>query len=270
MDSRADRASLADAIASWLRAAMERAGTARLVLGLSGGVDSAVVCGLCARAAGPQRVVAALLPAHSVAQDRADAELAARAFGVTPWLIDLAPAYDALIEAFPDEAAAAATAAGETQPEPDRQQLALANIKPRLRMTALYYLANRYNGLVVGTGNKTELSVGYFTKYGDGGVDLLPLGELDKTAVWHLAHELGVPEAIIGKPPSAGLWPGQTDEAEIGLTYAALDDALRAKAAGRDANIDHGTKERIDALAAASEHKRRLPAAFPLEAAIRR
>ena len=104
--------------------------------------------------------------------------------------------------------------------------LALANIKPRLRMTTLYALANDENGLVVGTGNRTELSIGYFTKYGDGGVDVLPLGALDKTAVRGLARELDVPEAVIKRPPSAGLWQGQTDEAEIGLTYDELDWAL--------------------------------------------
>ncbi len=107
-----------------------------------------------------------------------------------------------------------------------RRQLALANVKPRLRMTSLYYLANRYNGLVVGTGNKTELAIGYFTKYGDGGVDVLPLGDLDKTAVRGLAGALGVPEPVINKAPSAGLWEGQTDEEEIGVTYDELDRVL--------------------------------------------
>jgi NAD+ synthase len=122
-------------------------------------------------------------------------------------------------------------------------------------MTSLYFLANRYNGLVVGTGNKTELAIGYFTKYGDGGVDVLPLGDLDKTAVRGLARTLGVPEPVIAKAPSAGLWEGQTDEAEIGVTYEELDRVL---AGGElDEPLEPGTMERISALITASEHKRR-------------
>ena len=146
--------------------------------------------------------------------------------------------------------------------DPDRQsmrrQLALANVKPRLRMTSLYYLANRYNGLVVGTGNKTELAIGYFTKYGDGGVDVLPLGDLDKTTVRGLARALSVPEPVINKAPSAGLWEGQTDEAEIGVTYDDLDRLL-ASSTGEERGepISPQTMERVSALVAASEHKRR-------------
>jgi NAD+ synthase len=125
-------------------------------------------------------------------------------------------------------------------------------------MTSLYYLANRYNGLVVGTGNKTELAIGYFTKYGDGGVDVLPLGDLDKTAVRGLARELGVPDAVISKAPSAGLWEGQTDEAEIGVTYDELDRIL-ASPAGQESHetIDPAAMDRVSVLVAASEHKRR-------------
>ena len=125
-------------------------------------------------------------------------------------------------------------------------------------MTALYYLANRYNGLVVGTGNKTELAIGYFTKYGDGGVDVLPLGDLDKTAVRGLARELGVPEPVINKAPSAGLWEGQTDETEIGVTYDELDRVLASiRGEERQEPIEPDTMERVSALVAASEHKRR-------------
>ena len=125
-------------------------------------------------------------------------------------------------------------------------------------MTSLYFLANRYNGLVVGTGNKTELAIGYFTKYGDGGVDVLPLGDLDKTAVRGLAHSLGVPEPVISKAPSAGLWEGQTDEAEIGVTYEELDRALDTIASGEPgAPLDSDRMSRISALISASEHKRR-------------
>ncbi len=161
-----------------------------------------------------------------------------------------------LIAAMPgDDAAGLEDANVDPARQATRRQLALANVKPRLRMTSLYFLANRYNGLVVGTGNKTELAIGYFTKYGDGGVDVLPLGDLDKTAVRGLARTLGVPEPVITKAPSAGLWEGQTDEAEIGVTYEELDRVL---AGGElDEPLAPGTMERISALVTASEHKRR-------------
>ena len=130
-------------------------------------------------------------------------------------------------------------------------------MKPRLRMTTLYALANRYNGIVAGTGNKTELSVGYFTKYGDGGVDLLPIGDLSKGDVRALARELSVPRPIVERAPSAGLWEGQTDESEMGVTYPELDAALAAILAGDTSGVDRGVRQRAEALIAASEHKRR-------------
>jgi NAD+ synthase len=254
-----DYASLADEIVGWLHFQMDQVGAARLVLGLSGGIDSAVVCALSTMAAGPSRVIAAIMPIHSGSDDAHDAELVASTFEVIPRAIDLVPAHDALLAVMPDEGS---TGLEDGNVDPERlslrRQLALANVKPRLRMTALYYLANRYNGLVVGTGNKTELAIGYFTKYGDGGVDVLPLGDLDKTAVRGLARELGVPERVISKAPSAGLWEGQTDEAEIGVTYEELDRAL-ASIPGEEGKepSDPATMDRISALVAASEHKRR-------------
>jgi len=255
--TRTDYASLADEIASWLRFHMNQVGAERLVLGLSGGIDSAVVCALSTMAAGPSRVIAGILPIQSGREDMRDAESVASAFEVIPRVIDLAPAYDALLAAMPVDGA---TGLEDANVDPDRQssrrQLALANAKPRLRMATLYYLANRYNALVVGTGNKTELSIGYFTKYGDGGVDLLPLGDLDKTAVRGLARALGVPEPVITKAPSAGLWEGQTDEAELGVTYEDLDRTLAAWASD-EASADPVIKDRVSVLVAASEHKRR-------------
>src|SRR5215216_1474238 len=245
-----DYVSLADQIAGWLSFQMEQVGASRLVLGLSGGIDSAVVCALSTMAAGPSRVIAAIMPIQSRPEDMRDAKLVASAFEVVPRVIDLVPAHDALIAAMPgDDTAGLEDADVDPARQATRRQLALANIKPRLRMTSLYFLANRYNGLVIGTGNKTELAIGYFTKYGDGGVDVLPLGDLDKTAVRGLARELGVPETVISKAPSAGLWEGQTDEAEIGLTYGDLDRALASFAGGEDKeSLDPGTMERISAL----------------------
>jgi NAD+ synthase len=238
---------LAGQIAGWLRSQLEASGMSRLVLGLSGGIDSAVVCALAVRAAGPENVVAAILPVRSLPQDVQDAELAARAFGVDPILVDLAPAFEAMVASLPE-----ATRDGDQR----LRHLALANVKPRLRMTALYYLAQLHRGLVVGTGNKTELSIGYFTKYGDGGVDLLPLADLDKSMVRALARTLGVPEPILAKAPSAGLWEGQTDEGEIGLTYDQLDRALADLERGAEERVDPAVRERIGSLIAISEHKR--------------
>ncbi|MBN1812343.1 MAG: NAD(+) synthase, partial [Anaerolineae bacterium] len=159
--------------------------------------------------------------------------------------VDLTATYDAL----------------EAQLPLDSQSggLAAANIKPRLRMVTLYYLAQSHNYLVLGSGNKTELEVGYFTKYGDGGVDLLPLGDLYKTQVWELARELGVPQVVIDRPPTAGLWPGQTDEGEMGITYAGLDRALAAIEAGDAAHIDLATLEKVQGMISRSAHKRALP-----------
>ncbi|MFN8592894.1 MAG: NAD(+) synthase [Thermomicrobiales bacterium] len=258
-----DYASLADEIASWLQAHMREAGATRLVLGLSGGIDSAVVCALCTMAAGPSQVIAAIMPINSNQHDQRDAEDVARHYEVTPHVIDLAPAYDALLAALPDE-----DAMGLSDPDGNderRRALALSNLKPRLRMTTLYALANRHNGVVVGTGNKTELSIGYFTKYGDGGVDLLPIGDLDKTTVRALARELDVPPQIIARAPSAGLWDGQTDESEIGLTYEQLDRSLAALASGEAASLAPGVRDRVAHLVQVSEHKRRPVPVFHLE-----
>jgi NAD+ synthase len=145
---------------------------------------------------------------------------------------------------------------------PTKHRLATANMKPRLRMIALYYLAQAHNYLVLGSGNKTELMVGYATKYGDGGVDLLPLGDLYKTEVWKLARELGVPDEIVERSPSAGLWPGQTDEGELGITYRELDRVLMAIAAGETAQVPPVTLDKVRRLIANSAHKRAMPPIF--------
>ena len=150
--------------------------------------------------------------------------------------------YDALVGALP-------TVDGDA----GDSQLVAANLKARLRMVILYYFANQLGYAVVGSGNRAELSIGYFTKYGDGGVDILPLGGLVKGEVKELARFLGIPQEIIDKPPSAGLWPGQTDEAEMGLSYQELDHYLLTGEAGR------GIKDKIEAMIAASIHKRRPP-----------
>ncbi len=141
--------------------------------------------------------------------------------------------------------------------EPVNKKLAEANLKPRLRMLALYYSANQLGYLVVGTGNRSEISIGYFTKYGDGAVDILPLGNLVKRQVRELAIYLDIPKEIIQKPPSAGLWVGQTDEGELGITYEELDHYLITGQAAEE------VKKKVDARITGSAHKRALPAIPP-------
>ena len=238
--------SLPDEIAAWLRAQLAAAGADGFVLGLSGGVDSAAAAALAAHAVGPQHILAALMPCHSQPEDARLAHLMADTFGIPTITVDLDGAYDALMSALPLS----------------EHPLAAANVKPRLRMTALYYLAQSRNYLVLGSGNKTESLVGYSTKYGDGGVDLLPLGNVYKTQVWELARQLGVPQPIVERPPTAGLWPGQTDEGEMGITYAELDRVLAAIESGDTADIAPTTLAKVQNMIARSEHKRHIPPAF--------
>jgi NAD+ synthase len=260
-----DYGQLADQIAAWLRQQLDFAGGDGFVLGLSGGVDSAVVCGLCCRAAGPERVLGAIMPSHSNPRDEADADLVAETFGVETVRVDLTPVTDAFLRAMPSLDPEGT--AGEWRVPEQRGRLALANVKPRLRMTALYYLANLRNRLVVGTGNKSEAMIGYFTKYGDGGVDLLPIVDLYNHEVRALARVLGVPEPVIAKPPSAGLWPGQTDEGEIGITYDELDATLAAIVRGATDGIPPERLARVEQMIRASEHKRQPAPAFRRAAA---
>ena len=238
--------SLANQISSWMRSQVELAGADGIVVGLSGGVDSACVAGLAQRAMGQERVVGVILPCHS---DPIDAEFAlktAAAFGIETITIDLAPAFDILVDALPTT----------------DKRLPLANLKPRLRMTVVYYVANLRNHLVAGTGNRSELMVGYFTKHGDGGVDMLPLGDLYKREVYDLARGLGVPQPVIDRPPTAGLWPGQTDEQEMGLTYDTLERALITLTIGGDHGVDTSELEKVRRMMATSEHKRALAPVF--------
>lgn len=241
----------ADTLALWLRERAQDAGAHGFVFGLSGGIDSAVVARLC-QVATPNRVLGVMLPCYSHAQDEADALLLAHAFGIPTARVDLTGPFDALTgEVF----AAVKGLPHSVQVTDIKQQLPEANIKPRLRMTSLYFIANSLNYLVAGTGNRSEITLGYYTKYGDGGCDVLPIGALLKSEVRSLARELGVPDPIIDKPPSAGLWIGQTDEAEMGFTYDALEQYLTA---GPSA-VPKATADRIEQLQRASEHKRALP-----------
>ncbi|HVQ40746.1 MAG TPA: NAD(+) synthase [Vicinamibacterales bacterium] len=246
----------AETIAAWLSSRAMASDTHGFVFGLSGGIDSAVVAKLCQMAA-PQRVLGVILPCYSHPQDETDARLVASAFSIPVAKVDLGPAFDALTESLQH---AVKGMPPRVESVDIKQQLPDANLKPRLRMASLYFIANSLNYLVAGTGNRSEITLGYYTKYGDGGVDVLPIGGLLKSEVRALARELGVPEPIITKPPTAGLWVGQTDEAEMGFSYDTLETYLLK---GPSA-VPEAVAQRIERLRSSSTHKRELPPIAPV------
>lgn len=221
-------------ISEWIKEEVKRAGAKGTVFGISGGIDSAVTAALCKKATGDNSL-GIIMPCHSLEEDIRHAELAASTLRISFQEIDLGPAFDGMRAILPSG-----------------NQIAYANLKPRLRMITLYYFSNLNNYLVVGTGNKSEISLGYFTKYGDGGVDILPLGDLLKEEVRDIARLLEIPAEIIEKAPSAGLWAGQTDELEMGVTYDAIDKYL----SGKKDEVPSDMQEKISAMIAKSAHKR--------------
>jgi len=226
-------------IALWIKNKVLEAGAEGTVFGLSGGVDSSLVAVLCKKVF-PHNTLALIMPCHSHPQDLQDAVKVAEKFNIEYFIIDLSKVYDKLLDAV-------------LQNVNKSYFIAEANIKSRLRMTTLYYYANLYNYLVVGTGNKSEILTGYFTKYGDGGVDIEPIGNLYKTEVYEAAKILGIPESIINKKPSAGLWVGQTDEQEMGISYEELDRYLLT---GEGPSY---VAERVQDMIKKSDHKRNMP-----------
>ena len=227
----------------WLEENVKKANTSGVVVGNSGGVDSAVVLAL-SKKAFPDSTLGVIMPCYSNETDKKHAQKVAEKFEVETEVVDLASTYDEML-----------SKVKYTDTAPD---LALANIKPRLRMTTLYYYAQTLGRLVIGTSNKSELIVGYFTKYGDGGSDLLPLGEMTKYEVWELANYLGVPDEVINKPPTAGLLGSTPDEKEMGFTYEELEKYLK----GKKNEISPEIVDKINRLYKANEHKRNLPPAF--------
>ncbi len=198
-------------LVKFVRERVREAGASGVVLGLSGGIDSSTAGFLCAEALGGDKVLGVSMPEAGVTDphDLADARKLANKLHIGFKIVDITPAVVGIRKNI-----------GDFKPD---VTLPSANIKPRVRMTILYYYANLLNRLVVGSSNRSEIRAGYFTKYGDGAADLAPLGCLYKTQVIQLARYLGVPKYVLQKPPSAGLWRGQTDEAELGLPYEKLD-----------------------------------------------
>lgn len=229
-------------LVDWLRQKVREAGSSGAVLGLSGGVDSAVAA-VIVRQAFADNCMALILPCESPVSELLHGQMLAEEFAIPYRIVDLDNAYQLLVTHFESF----------IRLEGEKGRMLRANLKPRLRMIALYYSAQARNYLVVGTSNKSEISTGYSTKHGDSAVDLQLLGDLTKTEVYEIARYLQIPQVIIDKAPSGGLWEGQTDEKEMGFTYQELDSYLEGERAGNPA------LERIEAMIRASEHKRRLP-----------
>lgn len=201
-----------DAIHRFILLKVREARADGIVVGLSGGIDSSLVAALCAQALGPDRVLGLLMP-HSAnsAADMKDAALLAKRLGISHEKIGIVKMVSSIETACPHKSV---------------DRLLKGNLRARCRMLLLYWHANQLNYLVAGTGNRSELLTGYFTKYGDGGCDILPIGGLYKTQVRALASFIGLPKHLVHKVPTAGLWPGQTDEGELGITYGKLDLVL--------------------------------------------
>lgn len=197
-------------LTGFIKSEIGRVGFKRAVIGLSGGVDSTLSCFLAAEALGPENILAVRMPYKSSSSDSLEhAQMAIDALGVQSLTVPITDMVDPIFERFPE-----------------MSQVRRGNVMARARMIILYDQSEQFHGLVVGTGNKTEILLGYTTLFGDAACALNPLGDLYKTQVRQLARAVGVPEVIIAKPPTADLWAGQTDEGELGFTYAEVDQLL--------------------------------------------
>lgn len=237
---------LTQKIIIWLRKQVKNANAKGVVIGLSGGVDSAVVSVLCKKSF-PDSTLALILPCGKQNESVNLAVKVAKLFNINYSIIDLTNIFLNFCDLF--------------QLNPESNDISVVNIKPRLRMITLYHYANKLNYLVVGTANKCELMTGYFTKYGDGGVDILPIGGLVKSQVLKLGKYLGIPEEVISRPPSAELWNGQTDENELGIKYKYLDKIFLSKSVPPK-NISPKIFNKVQKMVLLSQHKRKFPPIF--------
>ena len=211
-----------ETIVDFIRTTAQEAGVKGMVVGLSGGIDSALTAYLAVEALGAENVLGIHIPELNItpAEDVLDATEVADRLNIEFKTIDISEILTSFMYSMPES--------------DDASPLTNGNLKARIRMSILYYYANLTARMVVGTGNKTEIMLGYYTKYGDGGVDIEPIGDLYKTEVMELSRIVGVPEGIITKPPSAGLWVGQTDEEELGISYVVVDKLLEMLLDGKD------------------------------------
>ena len=237
-------------IAQFIQGQLRQAGFERLVLGLSGGIDSALVAFLSAEAIGAERLLCVLMPYRTSSEaSLVDARSVVDALGCASEVVEISPMVDAYFAA-----------------DPDATPLRRGNFMARQRMAVLYDRSVTWGGLVVGTGNKTESLIGYTTLFGDSACAFNPIGDLYKSQVRQVSLDIGVPEAIIRKAPSADLWPGQTDEAEAGFSYPALDRLLFWRIDKRRSvdevvalGFDRALVERVDRMVAGAEFKRQVP-----------
>lgn len=230
-------------LTNWLKEKVNSAKAEGLVFGLSGGIDSAVMAGI-AKLAFPNNSLGVIMPCHSQAIDEKHGIIVANSLDLKYEKVDLSHTYDLLLESIKLNG---------------NNKMAMANIKPRLRMTTLYYYAQTYNYLVAGPTNKSEFKVGYFTKHGDSGVDLLPLASFVKKEIKIIAKQLNIPGIIINKPPSAGLWLNQTDEDEMGFSYDILDNYILTNQGEGEVYL------KIDKMDESSKHKREYPPIYNLK-----
>lgn len=245
-------------IERFLSTHLEETGSKRLIVGMSGGLDSSVTVSLCARAVGNRRVLGVCMPEDETHNDKAirDARSLASKLRVPFKLVDMTSIL---------QASRISLAVNKSK------RIAWGNIKARLRALVLYYLANLDHGLVVGTGDKSEIMLGYFTKFGDGAADLQPLADLYKTSVRDLAKHLGIPDSIRSKPSTPGLWPGQTAESELGLGYDKIDMILwglerwlKPEEISQETGLSLGIVRKIRDRWLKSEHKRSVPLVMKL------
>ena len=216
------------------------------VLGLSGGVDSSLVAVLSAKAVGKEKVTCLMMPIHSLPEDLADALKLAKHFDLNYHIIDASDVFDKYISAFADIGIELDTATK-------------SNLKARIRMSILYAYAQKNNYLVLGTDNKDERYTGYFTKHGDGAADLFVISKLLKSEVVKASKILGIPDELAERVPSTGLFPGQTDEAEMGIKYKDIDRYLLG-----DEDVPEEVVAKIERLHRITEHKR-VPTPEPKE-----
>ncbi|WP_331235704.1 NAD+ synthase [Natronorarus salvus] len=242
-------------ITAFISETVEAAGADGAVLGLSGGIDSTLTAHLAVEALGPEGLYGLVMPSEvNREENMSDAERVAEMLGIEYEVIAIDPIVERFVEAFP---------------EGEEDRMTLGNVYVRTRAVLNYFAANSRGLVVLGTGNRTEAMTGYFTKYGDQAVDCNPIGNLYKRQVRGLAAHIGVPEDLVEKPPSAGMWEGQTDEEEMGLDYDTVDGILALHVDGplsrsatrRTLGLGEGAIDRVVELYERSEHKRQMPPA---------
>jgi NAD+ synthase len=251
---RIDTIEISREITKFISESVRKSNLKGAIIAVSGGIDSALTLSFAAKALGPERIRAVTMPERDITptSDITDVMRITDLYDVTCDVVEITPTLEALSDVLPLY---------------DRSNtLATGNIRPRVRMIVSYHYANVLNMMVMGSSNKTELMTGYFTKHGDGGVDLMPLGDLYKYQVRQLAGYMGVPQDIIDKTPTAGLWPGQTDEGELGASYDSIDmilwgheNGISAQKIASEIDVDLGLVKRIIRRVERNEHKRRFP-----------